>query len=448
MVEEPVVVEAPMVEEPTLEAPMVEETALEAPMVEEPALEAPEPIQEIEDLNIIEDENLIQKAEETQEENDIPTESNGYWKQVGDELLSLGTDAAISAGVGAVVGGGVPGAITGTALGVASNLTDKVYRAGKGLFELHKINEEIEETDKRTDEMEANWKKPRDEFAQNKGYANYEELVDAIKNKKATQLKLENDPVTGKRVPVSGGDPIDSFEKVEENDIDETSNQNIGEIAENIDLEFKNGLNNIEQISKEDFEESPKITGENDIYQKELEKISNQSLEDLPEYKKLEENLKFDEQSLEDLPEYKKLEENLKFDEQLSEESDKDIYSLKKENYEEKEEESKDSEKNNNKIFENLSSLSDSIKQGFENVLKAIQDNKKEQNDSKKQTQNQEVENSRNERVSQEGQEKPKISQKNFIEEYRESLRTNNPINGYVGIKNLDLKVNNIGSYI
>jgi hypothetical protein len=227
------------------------------------------------------------------------------------------------------------------------------------------------------------------------------------------------------------------LERVSEEQPLERAPDAIETITKTIDSEFQKGLNEVNQITKQDFEKVP----QSDIGELDNEETLQKDLNEIEELSN---------KPFESLDEYKKIEDNLIFNENLKEDSNNDISSLKKEEYVEKEEKTDTDKKNEegNKIFENLSSLSESVKQGFENVLKAIQENKREQSDFKKETKDQEIISNEKERASQENQEKPKNSQKNFIEEYRESLRTNHPINGYVGIKNLDLKVNNIGSYI
>lgn len=97
-----------------------------------------------------------------------------------------------------------------------------------------------------------------------------------------------------------------------------------------------------------------------------------------------------------------------------------------------------------------VSSLSEEMRKGFESVLNAIQGINKGGSEPQKEKP-QETSETPKQPQSQgasDVQDKPKTPQKNYIEEYRESLRSNAPINGFVGIKGLELKANNIGSYL
>jgi hypothetical protein len=93
-------------------------------------------------------------------------------------------------------------------------------------------------------------------------------------------------------------------------------------------------------------------------------------------------------------------------------------------------------------INEALSKISDKMSGGFESMMQAIGSINTESNrepiqqeqDQGFQQQNTDMQN-------------PKISQKNYVDEYRKSLRTNLPLKSLMGISTT-LKGNNIGSYI
>jgi len=106
-------------------------------------------------------------------------------------------------------------------------------------------------------------------------------------------------------------------------------------------------------------------------------------------------------------------------------------------------------EESDNKDF---TSLSEEMKKGFESVLNAIQGINKGGPESKKEEQPKEskepVKETPIQQPSPQSQNNPKTPQTNFIDVYRESLRSNAPLKGYVGIKGLELKANNIGSYV
>jgi len=107
----------------------------------------------------------------------------------------------------------------------------------------------------------------------------------------------------------------------------------------------------------------------------------------------------------------------------------------------------KKDENNGDKMGDSLKNLSETMKKGFDAVLSAIKeggDKKKEFSEQPEQVK----EEQKNAVAGQNHQEKDKIKQKNYIEDYRDSLRSNAPIKGFVGIKGMELKANNIGSYI
>jgi hypothetical protein len=97
-----------------------------------------------------------------------------------------------------------------------------------------------------------------------------------------------------------------------------------------------------------------------------------------------------------------------------------------------------------------ISSLSEEMRKGFESVLNAIQGINKGSSEPQKEKPQEPSETPKQPQPqgASDVQDKPKTPQKNYIEEYRESLRSNAPINGFVGIKGMELKANNIGSYL
>ena len=97
-----------------------------------------------------------------------------------------------------------------------------------------------------------------------------------------------------------------------------------------------------------------------------------------------------------------------------------------------------------------LTSLSEEMKKGFESVLSAIQGIPKttSQQPQKEEQKQEESKQEPESKQSSNTQNKSKTPQKNYIEEYRQSLRSNVPIDGFVGIKDLHLKANNIGSFV
>jgi hypothetical protein len=124
-----------------------------------------------------------------------------------------------------------------------------------------------------------------------------------------------------------------------------------------------------------------------------------------------------------------------------------DISNLKKE---EDTEFSEKSENVDNVSEKAILNLSETMKKGFESVLSAIQNIPKNENTQQKQESFKETPEQAPQNVSpqEDVQDKPKTPQKNYIEQYRESLRSNSPIEGFVGIRGIKLKANNIGSYI
>jgi len=108
------------------------------------------------------------------------------------------------------------------------------------------------------------------------------------------------------------------------------------------------------------------------------------------------------------------------------------------------------SEEKTKETGSDISSLSEEMRKGFESVLNAIQGINKGSSEPQKEKPQEpsEAPKQPQPQVASGAQDKPKTPQKNYIEEYRESLRSNAPINGFVGIKGLELKANNIGSYL
>jgi hypothetical protein len=108
------------------------------------------------------------------------------------------------------------------------------------------------------------------------------------------------------------------------------------------------------------------------------------------------------------------------------------------------------SEEKTKKTGSDISSLSEEMRKGFESVLNAIQGINKGSSEQQKEKPQESSETPKQPQPqgASDVQDKPKTPQKNYIEEYRESLRSNAPINGFVGIKGLELKANNIGSYL
>ena len=94
-------------------------------------------------------------------------------------------------------------------------------------------------------------------------------------------------------------------------------------------------------------------------------------------------------------------------------------------------------------INEALSKISDKMSGGFESMMQAIGSINTETN--KEPTQR---EQGQDQGYQQNGDtQNPQISQKNYVDEYRKSLRTNLPLKSLMGISTT-LKGNNIGSYI
>ena len=108
------------------------------------------------------------------------------------------------------------------------------------------------------------------------------------------------------------------------------------------------------------------------------------------------------------------------------------------------------SEEKTKETGSDVSSLSEEMRKGFESVLNAIQGINKGSSEPQKEKPQEPSEAPKQPQPqgASDAQDKPKTTQKNYIEEYRESLRSNAPINGFVGIKGLELKANNIGSYL
>ena len=108
------------------------------------------------------------------------------------------------------------------------------------------------------------------------------------------------------------------------------------------------------------------------------------------------------------------------------------------------------SEEKTKETGSDVSSLSEEMRKGFESVLNAIQGINKGSSEAQKEKPQETSETPKQPQPqgASDAQDKPKTPQKNYIEEDRESLRSNAPINGFVGIKGLELKANNIGSYL
>ena len=128
------------------------------------------------------------------------------------------------------------------------------------------------------------------------------------------------------------------------------------------------------------------------------------------------------------------------------EESDKTSFdSLRKEEETLETDKEKKTENSGSSMDGLFKKLSDDMSRGFESVLSAI--------GSVTKSKGEETPTKKGEMAQQPPKQaayddKPKQRQQNYIDDYRKSLRSNAPLDGMVGIKGLELKVNNIGSYI
>jgi hypothetical protein len=240
-------------------------------------------------------------------------------------------------------------------------------------------------------------------------------------------------------------------------------NENKSEENENITLETKNSfLNLVMQDSPKEEENITQTTTEKQEEPKENTPVVPEKIEEnvenapvVPE--KIEENVentpvvpeKVEEPKEETLisPENEIPAEDNAFEEiktESSEEIPEPFSDLKKEENIEKESEIPSESSNKEDGF---AKISENMQKGFESVLNAI---KGISSNTKEPAQTEQREESpkpqKQENAMQEN--RPKKSQKNYIDEYRETLRSNSPLKGYVGIKGMQLKANNIGSYV
>jgi len=118
----------------------------------------------------------------------------------------------------------------------------------------------------------------------------------------------------------------------------------------------------------------------------------------------------------------------------------------KEENSENMQKESEVSQDSSNKE-DGFVKLSESMQKGFESVLNAIKGIPSGKKEPTKTEQKEEpIIPQRQQTKTQENT--SKTPQKNYIDEYRDTLRSNAPLKGYAGIKGIELKANNIGSYL
>jgi hypothetical protein len=142
------------------------------------------------------------------------------------------------------------------------------------------------------------------------------------------------------------------------------------------------------------------------------------------------------------------VEEEMPLGEEITKEpvEEKEFLGLNKEDLKENIE-----EKPKNKTEDGISSLAETMKKGFDNVLNAIKGIKNEKNEKtsfegQEQQPQQEIQQG-GEEAQESVKDKEKIPQANYLEEYKDSLRSNSPIGSFVGIKDIEFKANNIGSY-
>ena len=118
----------------------------------------------------------------------------------------------------------------------------------------------------------------------------------------------------------------------------------------------------------------------------------------------------------------------------------------KEENSENMQKESEASQGSSNKE-DGFAKLSESMQKGFESVLNAIKGIPSGQKEPTKTEQKEEPPSPQRQQTKPQ-ENASKTPQKNYIDEYRDTLRSNAPLKGYAGIKGIELKANNIGSYL
>ena len=118
----------------------------------------------------------------------------------------------------------------------------------------------------------------------------------------------------------------------------------------------------------------------------------------------------------------------------------------KEENSENMQKESEASQGSSNKE-DGFAKLSESMQKGFESVLNAIKGIPSGQKEPTKTEQKEEPPSPQRQQTKTQ-ENASKTPQKNYIDEYRDTLRSNAPLKGYAGIKGIELKANNIGSYL
>jgi hypothetical protein len=118
----------------------------------------------------------------------------------------------------------------------------------------------------------------------------------------------------------------------------------------------------------------------------------------------------------------------------------------KEENSENTQKESDDLQSSSSKE-DGFAKLSESMQKGFESVLNAIKGMPSGQKEPTKTEQKEEVSSPQRQQTKPQ-ENASKTPQKNYIDEYRNTLRSNAPLKGYAGIKGIELKANNIGSYL
>jgi len=118
----------------------------------------------------------------------------------------------------------------------------------------------------------------------------------------------------------------------------------------------------------------------------------------------------------------------------------------KEENSENTQKESDDLQSSSSKE-DGFAKLSESMQKGFESVLNAIKGMPSGQKEPTKTEQKEEPPSPQRQQTKPQ-ENASKTPQKNYIDEYRDTLRSNAPLKGYAGIKGIELKANNIGSYL
>jgi hypothetical protein len=201
-------------------------------------------------------------------------------------------------------------------------------------------------------------------------------------------------------------------------------------VEENIPLENVKEEENVEEnIPLENVKEEENVE-------------ENIPLENVKEEENVEENI-----PLENVKEEENVEENIPLENVKEEENvEENSFVLNKEETKENIE-----EKSQNKTEDSILSLAETMKKGFGDVLNAIKGINGEKSNN---TSFEEQEESPQTEIQQGGEEmqenvqdKEKIPQANYLEEYKDSLRSNSPIGSFVGIKDIEFKANNIGSY-